>query len=192
MDVDLDFPDRNKILEIIRHIPAAIKNSDGGYKKHNTGVYCQEIPVNPLLGTASFDYKEAENRGYFKLDFLNVNVYQGIENEQHLKSLLEREPFWELLLEDIFTDQLFHVNGHGNILRIMKPNSIEQLAAVLAMIRPSKKYLIGKSWDKVMNEIWVKPKDGEYYWKKSHAIAYASLVVVQMNLICEKISYEYS
>ena len=37
-----------------------------------------------------------------------------------------------------------------------------------------------------------KPEDGEYYFKKAHAVAYAMAVVVQMNLICEGISYGYS
>jgi hypothetical protein len=43
--------------------------------------------------------------------------------------------------------------------------------------------------------IWAPMYDGlpmsEYYWKKSHAIAYSLAVVVQMNLICEEISYGY-
>ena len=59
------------------------------------------------------------------------------------------------------------------------------------MIRPAKRYLIGKDWTTVMNEVWTKPEGDEYYFKKAHAIAYAAAVVVQMNLICERISYEY-
>jgi DNA polymerase III alpha subunit len=84
------------------------------------------------------------------------------------------------------------VNGHGEILRKMKPTTIEQLAAVLAMIRPAKRYLIGKDWNTVLNEVWKKPESEEYFFKKSHATAYAVAVVVQMNLICESISYGYS
>ena len=52
-------------------------------------------------------------------------------------------------------------------------------------------YLIGKDWTTVMNEVWTKPEGDEYYFKKSHAIAYAHAILVQMNLICEQISYEY-
>jgi hypothetical protein len=79
------------------------------------------------------------------------------------------------------------VNGHGSILRQAAPKSIEELAAVLAMIRPAKRYLIGKDWTTVMNEIWVKPDKDEYYFKKAHAISYSLLIVVQINLICEGI-----
>jgi DNA polymerase III alpha subunit len=191
-DIDIDFLDRTQVLKIVKHVPAAIKDENGAFKKHNTGVYCHSIPDNPLTGLASIDYKEAENRGYFKLDFLNVGVYKGVRNEEHLKELMETEPLWDLLLQDDFTNMLFHVNGHGSILREMKPTSIEQLSAVLAIIRPAKRYLIGKEWKEVLDEVWVKPAGDEYYFKKSHAVAYAQAVVVQMNLICEQISYGFS
>jgi hypothetical protein len=187
-DIDLDFADRTKVLDIIKHIPAAMTDQNGNFKKHNTGVYCHSIPYNPLSNTASIDYKAAETRGYFKIDFLNVGVYQGVKNEEHLLHLLNQEPLWDLLLEDDFTEKLFHVNGHGSILREMKPQSVEQLAAVLAVIRPAKRYLIGKDWTTVMNEVWVKPQGDEYYFKKSHAHSYAALVVIHMNMLCEQIS----
>jgi DNA polymerase III alpha subunit len=102
------------------------------------------------------------------------------------------EPLWDLLEDDSFNQLLFHVNGHGEILRKMKPTSVEQLAAVLAMIRPAKRHLIGQSWNEVIQEVWKKPSSDEYFFKKSHATAYAVAVVVQMNLICEQISYGYN
>lgn len=186
-DIDIDFADRTKALALFKHVTAAIEDNST-FKKHNTGVYCTSIPYNPLTGISTIDYKQAEDRGYFKIDFLNVGVYEGVKNKEHLKKLLETEPLWDLLLEDEFTQNLFHVNGHGSILRQSKPRSIEQLAAVLAMIRPAKRYLIGKDWDLIMTEIWTKPENDEYYFKKAHAVAYAAAIVVQMNLICENLS----
>jgi len=191
-DIDIDFADRDHALKFIKHIPAAIKDTNGTFKKHNTGVYCTPIPYNPVNNLSNIDYKEAEERGYFKLDFLNVSIYKDVRDEDHLKTLMETEPLWDLLEQDDFSSLLFHVNGHGSILRQMKPTSILQLAAVLAMIRPAKRHLIGETWTTVMETIWTKPEDGEYYFKKAHAVAYAMAVVVQMNLICEKISYGYS
>ena len=190
-DIDLDFPNRKKALDVIKHIPAAI-SENGIFKKHNTGVYCHSIPYNPLTETASIDYKAAEDRGYFKIDFLNVGIYKDIRDEAQLTRLLNTEPLWDLLEQDDFVNLLFHVNGHGAILRKMKPTSIEELAAVLAIIRPAKRYLIGQEWSVVKNEVWQKPAGDEYYFKKAHAIAYAHVIVVQMNLICESISYGYS
>jgi DNA polymerase III alpha subunit len=191
MDIDIDFPDRKKILDIIKHIPARLE--DG--KKHNTGVYCHEIPYNPLTDTASFNYKAAEERGYFKIDFLNVGAYNGVRNEDHIIELLNNEPLWDLLYEKDVCDQLFHINGYHNLLKELKPESIIELAMVLAMIRPGKKHLIPickeKGFQAINNEIWTKTEDA-YFFKKAHAVSYASVIVVQLNLICEKISYGYS
>jgi DNA polymerase III alpha subunit len=186
-DIDIDFADRTLALDKFKHVAASIEDN-GTFKKHNTGVYCTSIPYNPLTGMSTIDYKTAEDRGYFKIDFLNVGIYEGVKDRKHLLKLMETEPIWDLLLEDEFTQNLFHVNGHGSILRQSKPRSIEQLAAVLAMIRPAKRYLIGKEWTTVMTEVWTKPENDDYYFKKAHAIAYAHVVVVQMNLICENLA----
>jgi DNA polymerase III alpha subunit len=193
MDIDIDFYDRSKILDIIEYIPATIVNKMGEAKPHNSGVYCQQIPVNPLNNLSSIDYKEAESRGYFKIDFLNAAVYKGVRDEAHLNELLSKEPLWDLLEQKEFTDLLFHINGHHTVLKQMKPKSIPQLAAVLAMIRPAKRHLIGKEWTTIMKTIWTKTSDDKgYAFKSSHAHAYATAIVVQMNLICESISNGYS
>jgi DNA polymerase III alpha subunit len=190
-DIDIDFLDRTTALDVIKHVKAS-RSADGKLVAHNTGVYLQTIPYDPATNLAGIEYKAAEDRGYFKLDFLNVGIYKGVQSDDHLKQLMETEPLWDLLEQEDFSNLLFHVNGHGAILREMKPASIEQLGAVLAMIRPAKRYLIGKEWTTVMKEVWTKPEDDEYFFKKAHAIAYAMAVVVQMNLICEQLSYGYS
>lgn len=190
-DIDIDFADRTKALAVFKHTTASIEENCT-FKKHNTGIYCTSIPHNPLTGLSTIDYKTAEDRGYFKIDFLNVGVYEGVRDRQHLKILMEIEPLWDLLLQDEFTNLLFHVNGHGSLLRQMKPCSIEELAMCLALIRPAKRHLIGKTWPEISTEIWIKPENGEYYFKKAHAVAYAHVIVVQMNLICEGVSYGYS
>ena len=190
-DIDIDFADRTKALDVFKHVTASIEDT-GTFKKHNTGIYCTSVPYNPVSGLSTIDYKSAEERGYFKIDFLNVNIYKDVQSEEHLTRLMETEPLWDLLLQDEFSNLLFHINGHGSILREMAPQSIEQLAAVLGMIRPAKRHLIGKDWDTVLKEVWIKPEGDEYYFKKAHAVAYAMAIVVQMNLICEGISYEYS
>lgn len=187
MDVDIDFADRTQILDVIQHVKASRVEHNKSVA-HNTGVYLQSIPCDTVTNLAGISYKQAEDRGYFKIDFLNVNLYKDIKNEEHLQYLMNQEPLWDLLLEDDFTDNLFHVNGHGAVLKEMKPTSIEQLAAVLAMIRPAKRHLRGRAWDEIMMEIWVKPENGEYYFKKAHSISYAMAIAVQMNLLCEKIT----
>lgn len=190
-DIDIDFVDRDQALKLFKHVRAS-RIDDGKLIKHNTGVYLHEVPLSAVENVCAVPYELAEERGFFKIDFLNVGIYKGVRDETHLLELMGQEPVWDLLLDDSFTDLLFHVNGHGDILRTMKPTSVEQLAAVLAIIRPAKRYLIGKDWDTILNEVWKKPDSDEYYFKKSHATAYAMAVVVQMNLICEQISYGFS
>jgi hypothetical protein len=190
-DIDIDFTDRDSALKLFKHVGAS-RVENNRLVKHNTGVYLHDVPVNALTGLCAVPYDIAEQREYFKIDFLNVGLYNGIKNEDHLVHLMNQEPLWDLLLQDDFTSLLFHVNGHGSILKEMQPKSIEQLAAVLGIIRPAKRHLIGKDWITVMSEVWTKPETDDYYFKKSHATAYAVAIVVQMNLICEQISYGYS
>jgi DNA polymerase III alpha subunit len=190
-DIDIDFIDREHALKLFKHVRAS-RVDNGKLVKHNTGVYFHEVPMSAPEAVCSIPYEQAEDLELFKVDFLNVSLYKGVNNIHHLETLMETEPVWDLLLQDDFVNLLFHVNGHGSILRQMEPKSIEELAAVLAMIRPAKRYLIGKDWTTVMTEVWTKPENDDYYFKKSHATAYAVAIVVQMNLICEGISYGFS
>jgi hypothetical protein len=187
-DIDIDFADRSVLLDKIEHRVAKL---DTG-KKHNTGVYVTECPHNPVDNLSTIDYKTAEDRGYFKLDFLNVSIYNDVKDETHLQNLMNKEPDWNLLQYDTFTDNIFHVSGHGDILRTTMPKSIEQLAAVLAMIRPAKRHLVNENWNTILDNVWKKPEDGSYYFKKAHAIAYAMSVVVHMNLFCEQLNEQAS
>jgi hypothetical protein len=43
--------------------------------------------------------------------------------------------------------------------------------------------LMYKDWQTILKEVWIKPADESYYFKKSHAVAYAQAIVVQMNLL---------
>ena len=191
-DVDIDFADREQVLKLLPHVPAMQRLPNGNRQKHKTGVYFHPVPTNPFTGWCDIDYQQAEELGFFKVDLLNVSLYQGVKSKDHLDQLANQEPLWDLLLQDDFVNLLFHLNGHGDILRKTCPSSVEQLAAVLAMIRPAKRYLIGKPWTMIMTEVWTKPENGEYYFKKAHAVAYAVAIVAQMNLICEQISYGYA
>lgn len=191
-DIDIDFGDRDAALKLVRHIPASILR-DGNLVRHNTGVYVTDVPVDPATGQCALDYQATERRSYIKLDFLNVSVYAQVKNEEHLTQLMQ-EPLWELLQEEQFVNQLIHIGNHYNTMTKMPEpvDSIPRLAMLLAVIRPAKRHLIGLPWREVAKTVWDKPQDDSYYFKKAHGVAYAHLVVVNMNLICEQISYGYS
>lgn len=184
-DIDIDFADREQALAVVETIPASIIK-DNKLTKHNTGVYVTSIPQDPFTGYASLDYKVAEERGYMKLDFLNVNLYKQVRDEQHLIELM-REPDWAKLYDPTICAQLIHINNHyDTLLKMPEPvDTVARLAMFLAVIRPAKRHLIGKTWKEVGDTIWDKV-DGEYAFKKSHAVAYANLVVVNMNLLEEQ------
>lgn len=179
-DVDIDLADRDRLLAMIDHVPARQDT-----KKHNTGVYFHQVPIDPVTGWCAVDYKRAEELGYFKLDVLNVGLYKDVKDPEHLDRLIAKKPNWNLLNHKEIVEQLFHISNHFDVVERMKPHSIEQLAAVLAMIRPAKRYLVGRPWDRVMQEVWQRPENDEYFFKKSHAIAYAHAIVVQLNLLEE-------
>jgi hypothetical protein len=184
-DIDIDFADRDTVLKKLKHVPARLKD-----RKHNTGVYFHRVPTDPFKGLCTLDHKAADDAGYFKLDMLNVSIYKDIKSEAHLKELMEREPIWELLKHSEFTSQVFHLSGNEELVSTLEPSSIEQLASVLAIIRPSKRYLAKDvDWDRINREVWTKPENGSYYFKKAHAFSYAMACVVHMNLICEKLGY---
>ncbi len=183
-DIDIDVANRDHALSLLGYTAATIVK-DGERSKHNTGVYFTQIPVDPLNGRSSLDHHEAEDRGYVKIDVLNVGLYSQVKSEQHLTELMTQDPAWDRLYDRTFFDQLIHVNGHYDTL-IKFPeavNSIPRLAMFLAVIRPAKRHLIGRTWREVAETIWEKPADNAYYFKKSHAVAYANLVVVNMNLL---------
>ena len=184
-DIDIDFADRTKILDILPHTTASIIR-DGTLSKHNTGVYFTEIPQDPFTGYASIDYEQAEDLGYLKLDFLNVNLYSQVESEQHLIALMQQEPDWAKLYEREFCEQLIHVGNHYDTLIKMPEavNTIPRMAMFISVIRPAKRHLIGRTWQEVAETVWQRPEDDSYYFKKSHAVAYATLVAVNMNLLC--------
>ena len=183
-DIDIDFADRDQVLALLDVTPSSIIR-DGKLIRHNTGVHPTEIPVDPFTGWASLDYNDAEARGYVKLDFLNVNVYKQVRDESHLVELM-REPDWTKLYDPSICAQLIHVNNHyDTLLKMPEPvDSIPRLAMFLAVIRPAKRHLIGKTWKEVSATVWDRV-EGEYSFKKAHAIAYAQLVVVNLNLLCE-------
>ena len=189
-DVDIDFYDRDGVLKLFKHTPATIVREDKN-EKHKTGVYFHAVPEHPVTGHSSLDYKKAEDRGYFKIDMLNVNIYKEVKSEQELVELMIQEPDWDMLKDPKIVEKLFHLNGHFRIVSTLEPKTIEQLAAVLAIIRPAKRHLMHKDWKDIMSEVWVRPTDGSYFFKKSQAVAYAQAIVVQMNLMMrDKYSFD--
>lgn len=184
-DIDIDFADRQKALEGLPHVQAVMVTERHGVQRHASGVYFQNIPVDPLTGLAAYDYETAADLGYFKIDFLNNRIYQGVRDEAHLLALMAAEPPWECFEDREIVESLAHLHAHFGTVQAVRPRSIEDLAVVLALIRPGKKHLVGRPREEIDREIWAKDESG-YAYKRSHAISYAMSIVVQLNLMVEE------
>ena len=182
-DIDIDLADRRTVLDMIQAVPARQENN-GSIQIHNSGIYVTDIPRDPLLAGAAIDYREAEQRGYFKIDLLNVSVYQLVRDPQHYEAMLLREPPWSRLWQDPdWASTLVHVGGHTDLLSRLRPDSIPRVAATISVIRPGKAHLRNSTWSEIFSSVWDGDDSRGFVFKKSHAISYAKLVALHMNLL---------
>lgn len=185
-DVDIDISPTVDIASLFPTWRKAAVVREGKYTPHPCGVYPQSIPEDPVTKLAAIPYDDAEDIGYFKIDFLNLTVYQKFKSRKDIEDLLKIEPDWTLLQLPSNHQKLFQLANHGELLLKLKPSTIEELADVIALIRPGKRQLVplyAKDKGLARPIIWKKDADGGYAFKKSHALSYAHVIVLQLHLI---------
>lgn len=195
-DIDIDLKNRDDVLNVIKCVRSTEVIVDNILTPHKTGIHLDNIPVDPCTGYASIPYKEAEALGYQKIDLLNVSAYDNVRDREHLKVLSNTEPNWELFLYPEVCEQLFQLKNYCSLLNVWKPSSIDELAMILAMIRPGKRNCQTLyNWDEVREQIWeysTVATDGNgkklNYFKKPHAYSYSLLIIVQLNALVEKLT----
>jgi DNA polymerase III alpha subunit len=174
MDVDIDLKTDFDPLKYFKDAVRASMVKDNQLVKHPAGAYFQPIPVDGVTGLAAIPYEQAEELGYFKVDFLHLSLLDCFENKVQIRTLLKQEPDWSLLENPDVVELISQV----------KPRSVQELADCIALIRPGKRMMVQaylKDRKKVREELYKKPEEG-YYFKKSHAIAYAMTIVLQLHL----------
>ena len=182
-DIDIDLADREQLLKLIRATPAR-QMHQGQVRRHNSGVYVTDIPYDPVNECAAIDYETAEELGYFKIDLLNMSVYQLIKSPEHYKEMTAKEPDWARLWTDPeWAKQLVHVGNYVDLLQSMRPDSIPRMAAFISIIRPGKAHLQNRPWSEVFETVWDGDDSKGFIFKHAHAIGYAALVALHMNLI---------
>jgi hypothetical protein len=152
-------------------------------KPHPSGWYIDDVPVDPETGMSTLHYKDMEEAGFIKVDLISNTAYDQFKSKKEVLENLNKEPDWDLLLDKGFIEKLPHLPGHIDILRDIRPRSIMELADTLALIRPGKIHLIEdylEDREKVRKRLYARPRKG-YYIKKSHAVAYAHMIVCVMN-----------
>jgi len=182
-DIDIDLADRSQLIQLIE-CAAARQLHQGQVRRHNSGVYVTDIPYDPVNECAAIDYEEAESRGYFKIDLLNMSVYQLINSPEHYEHVLAQNPPWARLWNDPdWVKQLVHVGNYTDLLASMRPDSIPRMAAFISVIRPGKAHLQNRPWNEVFASVWDGDDSQGFVFKKAHAIGYSRLVALHMNLL---------
>jgi hypothetical protein len=186
-DIDIDLANREQLLKLIDAIPAR-QMHQGQVRKHNSGVYVTDIPYDPVTQSAAIDYETAETRGYFKIDLLNMTVYQLIRDPEHYRAMLDQTPDWTRLWTDTaWAQQLVHVGNYTELLKTMQPDSIPRMAAFISIIRPGKAHLQNKPWAEVFESVWDGDSTRGFVFKKAHAVGYAALVSLHINLLSQDV-----
>jgi len=182
-DIDIDLADRDQLLHLISATPARQMHQEQ-VRRHNSGVYVTDIPRDPVNACAAIDYETAEQLGYFKIDLLNMSVYALIQDQAHYDQMLVQEPPWTRLWTDPdWAKQLAHIGNYTELLKTMQPDSIPRMAAFISIIRPGKAHLQNQPWDQVFESVWDGDSSRGFVFKKSHAVSYAALVALHMNLL---------
>lgn len=152
--------------------------------KHPVGVHFQNIPIDPVTKLSAIPFNHISEYGYFKIDMLHVSVLDSFSSKKDIKTLLKKEPNWDILLDSSQTHKLFQLNKHYELLKKVRPKTIMELADCIALIRPGKMILLNKY---ISNKAFIRPilyqKQSSSDYKKSHAVAYAHIVVLQLHLI---------
>lgn len=186
MDIDIDFPSTFDPTHIFEQAVRASMVKDGKLVKHPAGVYFQNIPVDCITGLASIPYEQAEDLGFMKIDFLHLNILDHFQSKVQIRDLINHEPNWDLLRSKTVVEKLFQLGKHFDVVEVIKPRSVLDLADCVAVIRPGKRYLL-EEYDPHNKTSFraklYKKQDGQYSYKKGHAISYAQTIVLQLHLI---------
>lgn len=147
---------------------------------HPSGVYIEEVPVDPITGLCSFDYKYGAEHGFMKIDLLSNSVYDKFKTKDDILYAAYHDVDWREFERKETVEQLPHIANHFDIVEQVGPKSIEELADILALIRPGKRYLLDEyvqNKKSAQRKLYRRPREDLNYFKKSHAISYAVMIV---------------
>lgn len=185
MDIDIDFCstfDPNSLFK--QAVPASMVRGDE-LVKHPCGHYFQSMPVDPVTGLAAIPYEEAECMGFFKIDFLHLHPLNYFKSKEEIRELIKKDPNWDLLLDEQHVQKLFQLSKHHEMLQLIRPKNVQELADCIALIRPGRKHLLQqylKNRERTRVDLYARPLPRGCY-KKAHAISYALTIVLQLHLI---------
>jgi DNA polymerase III alpha subunit len=190
MDVDIDFRTDFDPLDYFETAVRASMVKNQELAKHPAGAYLQNMPADKLSGLAAIPYDVAEEMGYTKIDFLHLNILDHFESKEEIRALLKVEPDWFLLESAEVVGKLFQLHRHFDIVYAVKPRSVQEVADCIALIRPGKRNLLNaylKNKEKTRPMLYRQEGDAKSAFRRSHSIAYALTIILQLHLIRGKV-----
>lgn len=185
MDIDIDTPTTFHPKKVFGdNVTLASMVLNDKLTKHPCGVYFQHIPVDPITALSAIPHEHAENEGFFKIDFLHLQTLNLFESKKEIRELLKIDPDWEMLTDYEVVKKLFQMSKQYEVLCAIKPKNVEELADAVAIIRTNKIKLLDKyikNKRSIRKELYTKREDKDL--RKSHAIPYALIIVLQLHLI---------
>ena len=100
--------------------------------------------------------------------------------------LIRKEPDWTLIQSPVVVPKLFQLAKHYELVTQVHPESVLELADCIALVRPHGRRLLDKylqDREGTRTALYSKPVDGRAYYKRSHAVAYSLVIVLQLHLI---------
>lgn len=186
MDIDLDLPTDFNPKKVFPTVKVASMMKGTELVKHPCGAYFQGIAVDPITGLAAIPHKEAQQLGFFKIDFLHLSVLDDFSSKDQIRKLMKLRPDWTLLDDRSIVEKLFHIRNHFDLVNRVKPTNVQELADIMALIRPGRRQLLEQYMaNKELvrkTQLYERQAQDEYSFKRSHAIAYAYNVVLQLHL----------
>ena len=183
-DIDIDVAPNTDIAALFPSAIPASRVNDQLLVKHPCGHYFENIPVDKFTGVAAIPFKEAEQLGYTKVDFLHLSLLSQFKNKREFRRACNKEPDWSLLLKEEIVLQLFQIKNHFKIIQKVKPKSVEQLADIIALIRPDKRALLDqylKHPVKTRPLLYRSASDDKSAFRLGHSLSYAITIVAQLN-----------
>lgn len=183
MNFDIDIDVQSKTNREKYGVCASIYNKDlEKFLPHPSGIYLDTVPVDTMTGRCSISYDDPKCESFLKVDLLNNTIYDGFATKEDVLTAANEPVDWSLFMQQSVVERLPHLSKHFDVVQKVEPTHIEDLADILALIRPGKIELLDEylyyNRQQVRRKLYKRPLNGGMYFKKSHAIAYAVSIIV--------------
>jgi hypothetical protein len=143
-DIDIDFADRTAAMAALFTVPAMI-DRDGKKHRPPLGRLLPKRARRSVHAAVRTRLQRSGREGLLQNRFSQpIGLPAGSEMRSTLSSFSTANPCGNCSMSPAMVEQLPHVHKHYDTVQSIAPKSIEDLAVVLALVRPGKKHLIGQ------------------------------------------------